>query len=194
MIFFGTLILSYFIGSISTAIVVCQWLALPDPRRHGSQNPGSTNVYRIGGGKAATLTLLGDLLKGFVPVYVASKMGFSLIQIEIIAWATVAGHLWPIFLHFKGGKGVATALGAISAINLILPAILVSVWLIAFFILRYASIASIISSLSAPVASFFVSPELLFTTLVMMALLLFKHRPNVQRLINGTEAKFKKAG
>lgn len=171
---------------------MCHQLSLPDPRHHGSLNPGTTNVYRMAGKRAAAFTLLGDMLKGFIPVYIASQFEFTLAQLGWIATAAVLGHLWPIFFHFRGGKGVATALGAVSALNLLLVAVLVSVWIISFFLFKYSSVASINSSISAPLASYILTPDIIYSVVVLMVLLLYRHQMNIRRLFNGTEPKTKR--
>src|SRR5258708_38140208 len=109
--------ISYLIGSISSAIIVCKIMRLPDPRTQGSHNPGATNVLRIGGKKAAVITLFGDLLKGVIPVLAAKCLNFDALTLSLIAFAAFIGHIFPIFFRFEGGKGVATALGCLLALN-----------------------------------------------------------------------------
>src|SRR5688572_5458409 len=121
---------AYLIGSLSTAIITCKLLQLPDPRTQGSGNPGTTNVLRIGGKKAALITLMGDVLKGVIPVLCAKAYGFDITALNAIALAAFLGHLFPIFFHFQGGKGVATAWGCLTALYWPLGIALVLTWLI----------------------------------------------------------------
>jgi len=195
IIFHALLILiAYLIGSISFAVLVSKVMGLPDPHSYGSGNPGATNVLRTGSKAAAILTLLGDAAKGYVAVLLAR----ALIGVDIDSWvlpavaiAAFVGHLFPVFHGFKGGKGVATALGILLAINWVLSLTTLSTWLIVAVFLRYSSLAALISALFAPVYFVFlfgVQP-MAVAIVVMSALLIWRHRSNIKNLLNGTEGR-----
>src|SRR5689334_17854922 len=135
-------IIAYLIGSISTAIVTCKIMRLPDPRDQGSGNPGATNVLRFGGKKAAIITLMGDMLKGVIPVLAAKWFGFNTVGLSLVAFAAFLGHLYPIFFRFQGGKGVATAFGCFIALSWPLGLLLAATWLIIAILFRYSSLAA----------------------------------------------------
>jgi acyl phosphate:glycerol-3-phosphate acyltransferase len=194
-IFYGLLILgSYLIGSISFAVVVSKAMRLPDPHSYGSGNPGATNVLRTGNKVAAFLTLLGDAAKGYVAIMVARAM----VGVEVDSWvlplaatAAFVGHLFPIFHGFKGGKGVATALGILLAINWVLGLTTLSTWLIVAVFMRYSSLAALIAALFAPLYFIFlfgVQP-MAAAVAAMSALLIWRHKGNIEKLLNGTEGK-----
>jgi acyl phosphate:glycerol-3-phosphate acyltransferase len=194
-IFYGLLILgSYLIGSISFAVVVSKAMRLPDPHSYGSGNPGATNVLRTGNKAAAFLTLLGDAAKGYVAIMVARAM----VGVEVDSWvlplaatAAFVGHLFPIFHGFKGGKGVATALGILLAINWVLGLTTLSTWLIVAVFMRYSSLAALIAALFAPLYFIFlfgVQP-MAAAVAAMSALLIWRHKGNIEKLLNGTEGK-----
>lgn len=189
MLFIGLLILSYVLGSLSSAILVCRFLSLPDPRLSGSHNAGSSNVLRTSGTKAAMLTFLGDVSKGIVAIGIGQWMELPMHQLVWLSCAAVVGHIWPIFFEFKGGKGVATALGAMIVLSYPFSISLMLIWLIVYFIFHYASVASLFSAISAPILSYAFFPELFSITLVLMMLTLCKHRSNLQRLKQGKESK-----
>lgn len=195
IIFHALLILmAYLIGSISFAVLVSKVMGLPDPHSYGSGNPGATNVLRTGSKVAAILTLLGDAAKG----YVAALLARALIGVDIDSWvlpavaiAAFVGHLFPVFHGFKGGKGVATALGILLAINWVLGLTTLSTWLIVAVFLRYSSLAALISALFAPVYFVFlfgVQP-MAVAIVAMSALLIWRHRSNIKNLLNGTEGR-----
>ncbi len=195
IIFHALLILmAYLIGSISFAVLVSKVMGLPDPHSYGSGNPGATNVLRTGSKAAAILTLLGDAAKGYVAVLLAR----ALIGVDIGSWvlpavaiAAFVGHLFPVFHGFKGGKGVATALGILLAINWVLGLTTLSTWLIVAVFLRYSSLAALISALFAPVYFVFlfgVQP-MAVAIVTMSALLIWRHRSNIKNLLNGTEGR-----
>ena len=190
----------YICGSVSTAIIVCKLMRLPDPRSQGSGNPGATNVLRIGGKKAAMITLLGDAIKGFVPVIVASVFLLSLDHTPEtdISWlpaiaglGAFIGHLYPVFFNFKGGKGVATALGVLAGISWPVFLSVCIVWLAMAFAFRYSALAALTGFALAPAFSlFFLSTWFPACTITMMSILIFiRHTENIKRLINGTEGK-----
>ncbi|MEO8298939.1 MAG: glycerol-3-phosphate 1-O-acyltransferase PlsY [Burkholderiales bacterium] len=198
MTFLSTLaavVAAYLIGSITFAVIVSRGLGLQDPRSYGSKNPGATNVLRSGNKKAAVLTLLFDALKGFVPVWVAAQWGegFGLADhaAALVGLAAFAGHLWPVFFRFKGGKGVATAAGVLLGLNPWLGLATLATWLIVAYFFRYSSLAALVSAVFAPVYHALIwRPS--FTTLllaVMSALLLWRHAANISKLIAGTESR-----
>ena len=188
VIIFG--VISYIIGSLSSAIIVCQFLGLPDPRKQGSMNPGTTNVLRIGGKSAAFITLVGDILKGFIPVLIGHLIGISGIGLGVIALAAFLGHLFPIFFKFQGGKGVATSFGAILALSPIVGLVLAVIWIVVATISRYSSLAALIASVSAPILMLIFSNSAYFLPLLLMTALLFwKHKNNIHRLRTRTEGK-----
>lgn len=193
--FYGLLILgSYFIGSISFAVVVSKAMRLPDPHSYGSGNPGATNVLRTGNKVAALLTLVGDAAKGYVAIAIARVM----VGVEVDSWvlplaaiAAFVGHLFPVFHGFKGGKGVATALGILLAINWVLGLTTLSTWLIVAVFMRYSSLAALIAALFAPLYFIFlfgVQP-MAAAVAAMSALLIWRHKGNIEKLLNGTEGK-----
>ncbi len=193
--FYGLLILGpYLIGSISFAVVVSKVMRLPDPHSYGSGNPGATNVLRTGNKLAALLTLLGDAAKGYVAIGLARAM----VGVEVDSWvlplaalAAFVGHLFPLFHGFKGGKGVATALGILLAINWVLGLTTLSTWLIVAVFMRYSSLAALIAALFAPLYFIFLFgiQPMAAAVAAMSALLIWRHKGNIEKLLNGTEGK-----
>ena len=185
---------AYLFGSISSAIVVCKLMRLPDPRTQGSQNPGATNVLRIGGKKAAAITLAGDMLKGLLPALLARALSVSEPVLAATAGAAFLGHLCPVFFHFKGGKGVATMLGVLVPMcwpaGLLTPA----TWLLVAKVVRISSLSALVATGLAPlyVWLFSHSPILTGTTAAMTVILFWRHRANIRKLMEGTEGKMKK--
>ncbi|UNM96456.1 glycerol-3-phosphate 1-O-acyltransferase PlsY [Ignatzschineria rhizosphaerae] len=192
---FGYLLIggSYLIGSLSSAIILCKLAGLPDPRTEGSGNPGATNVMRIGGKKLAALTLLGDLLKGLIPVILAWLLNQSPLTVSLVAIAAFIGHLFPIFFGFKGGKGVATALGAILGLNYLVALCALGVWIIIFAITKISSLSALIAAVSAPIFLYLfnASSEIVWAVIFMDLLLIYRHKSNIQRLLKGEEGKLK---
>jgi glycerol-3-phosphate acyltransferase PlsY len=186
-----TIILGYLFGSISSAIITCKLLNLPDPRTEGSHNPGATNVLRIGGKKAAAITLLGDMLKGVIPVLIAKYLTLTPNAIGLVAFAAFIGHLYPIFFRFEGGKGVATAIGCIFALSFPAGICWFMTWFLIALIFRYSSLAALITSLVAPLYILFFTHQTAYTIsiAVMSLLLIYRHRSNIRKLMNGTEDK-----
>lgn len=186
-------LLAYLFGSISSAIIVCRVMALPDPRSSGSKNPGATNVLRIGGKKAAVITLIGDALKGLVPVLVAGALSDVSVVVALAGAGAFLGHLYPVFFAFKGGKGVATAAGVFAGLSAALGAMLVLVWLAAALVFRYSSLAALIAAAVAPLLTLRLSPEpgYFVMSLVVAALLFWRHRENIRRLAAGAESKIR---
>lgn len=188
-----TIVLAYLCGSLSSAILICRWLKYPDPRSQGSNNPGATNVLRIAGKKAAILTLIGDVLKGFLPVFIAKFYPFTAIQLTIIACSAFLGHLFPIFFRFQGGKGVATAFGVCCALAWPIGLILFITWLIVATITRYSSLAALSAAIIAPFAvGYFLNIQAGLLIAMMSLLLIYRHKNNIQKLLAGTENKIEK--
>jgi glycerol-3-phosphate acyltransferase PlsY len=184
-------LLAYCIGSISSAVLVCRLAGLPDPRSSGSKNPGATNVLRMGGKKAAIATLLGDVIKGVIPVVVAMQFDPRPEFVGPVMLAVFLGHLYPIFFNFQGGKGVATAIGAILALSWPAGLIVVGVWLLIFLISRISSLSALIAAALAPFCVGCLVGYLYAVPVAVMTLFLFwRHRSNVKRLLEGTEPKF----
>jgi len=185
---------AYLIGSLSFGIIVSKFFNLSDPRTIGSKNPGATNVLRTGNKLAAILTLIGDILKATFAVKIAILIGLSDLELMQICLAVLIGHTYPIYHKFKGGKGVATALGILLAINWILALCAIFIWLIIFSIWRYSSLAAIIASLAIPIISYFLNETLytLLTNILITALIIFNHHTNIKKLIKGVEPNFKK--
>jgi len=183
-------VLAYLLGSLSSAILVCKFLDLSDPRTQGSQNPGATNVLRIGGKTAALLTLAGDMLKGMIPVFIAKFFDFSNLDLSLIALSAFIGHLYPIFFRFKGGKGVATLLGVTLALSWPLGLALIATWLLVALSSRYSSLAALLMSLGLPLyAWYLLGLQAAIVLAVMSVLLIIRHRSNIQKLFKGTESK-----
>ena len=182
---------AYLMGSISSAIIVSRVFGLQDPRKVGSGNPGATNVLRHSGKKAAVITLAGDVLKGALPVWVARIYGVDPMILAGVMLAGFLGHVFPVFHGFRGGKGVATAFGALAALNGWIGVALLVIWLLTAFTFRYASVAGVVGALVAPLlvgwlqgGTFFIA-----SALVMTGLMVWRHRSNVRNLLAGTEGK-----
>ncbi|MCL2876860.1 MAG: glycerol-3-phosphate 1-O-acyltransferase PlsY [Betaproteobacteria bacterium] len=185
------LIGAYLIGSIPFAIVSSRIFGLNDPRSYGSGNPGATNVLRSGNKAAATLTLLGDCLKGWLVVWVAGALGFNSVAVALAGLTAFIGHVFSIFLHFKGGKGVATALGVVSGFNPLAGLICLGVWLLVVLTSRYSSVAAIMAALAAPVVAWFISGNAPSTSIILTIsiILIWRHTSNIRHLLAGTEEK-----
>ena len=194
MTYFLSAIAGYLVGSISSAVIVSRLMGLPDPRQEGSGNPGATNVLRLGGKLAAALTLIGDILKGAIPVLIAASLTAEPMAIALAGAGSFFGHLFPVFFGFKGGKGVATALGVFLAINPFIALSLALTWLTIAIIFRFSSLAAIISSASAPLwAWWFDSSDVYIVLAFALAIILvWRHTENIKRLIAGTESKIGK--
>lgn len=183
--------IAYLLGSLSSAVIVSRLLGLPDPREEGSKNPGATNVLRLGGKKAAAVTLLGDMGKGLAPVLVAKGLGGSAEVLAAVGLAAFLGHLYPVFFRFKGGKGVATALGVLTGFYWLIGLGALSTWLIVALLLRISSLAALTASLLAPAYVWLAlkSPALTFATVLMSALLVWRHQSNIARILRGDESR-----
>lgn len=181
----------YLTGSVSTAIITCKLMGLKDPRDSGSNNPGATNVLRIGGKKAAIITLFGDMLKGLLPVLIVKFFNADDYTITLVAVGAFLGHLFPIFFKFKGGKGVATFFGAILGIHWQTGIAALISWLIFAYLFKYSSLAALLTAAFTVAYLWFFtgSTALTFAGFVMSCLLIWRHRGNIHRLINGNEDK-----
>jgi glycerol-3-phosphate acyltransferase PlsY len=181
---------AYLLGSISSAIVVCRLMGLPDPRTLGSNNPGATNVLRFGGKKAAAVTLLGDSLKGFLPVFVCHLLERPETTFALVGGAAFLGHLYPVFFRFQGGKGVATALGVQFGLGWAIGAAVGLTWLFMAKVAKISSLAALISMGLAPLYIWLLWPsgELILMQLLITALLVWRHRSNIRNLLNGRES------
>ncbi|HHJ14121.1 MAG TPA: glycerol-3-phosphate 1-O-acyltransferase [Gammaproteobacteria bacterium] len=181
----------YLLGSISSAILTCRLMGLPDPRSGGSGNPGATNVLRLGGKKAAAITLAGDMLKGLMPVLAARALGADIAVQSAVAVAAFLGHLYPVFFGFRGGKGVATTLGALLGLHLPLGLATAGSWLVIAKVFRISSLAALIAILLTPLYAWWLIPEppLLASVVFMGVLLFWRHRSNIRNLLHGEEGR-----
>lgn len=188
------IIVAYLFGSLSSAIIVCRLMRLPDPRTEGSQNPGATNVLRIGGKVPAIITLLGDTLKGFIPVFIAKLLGFSPLILALTMFAAFIGHLYPIFFRFQGGKGVATFIGCLFALSWPVGLCWLATWLSVAVLFRYSSLAALISAVLTPLYMWLLTHQsvYLLITSMMCLLLIYRHRGNIAKLYSGQEKKIGK--
>ncbi len=180
---------AYLIGSISSAIITCRLMGLPDPREQGSGNPGATNVMRIGGKKAAGITLVGDTLKGFIPVYIANLLMVPTELLGLVGIAAFIGHLYPVFFSFKGGKGVATSMGVLFGLSWLLGLAFTGTWLLMYKVGKISSLSALIASILSPIYAWFIigNQAIVAASLMMMVFLLWRHKSNIQRLLNGEE-------
>jgi glycerol-3-phosphate acyltransferase PlsY len=193
-------LVAYLIGSLSFAVIVSRVMGLHDPRTYGSKNPGATNVLRSGSKAAAILTLLLDALKAWLPLmlvkWYGKRYGLEDGTLAMVGLAAFVGHLWPVFFHFKGGKGVATALGVLLGINWILGLAIAATWLIVAYFSRYSSLAALVAAVFAPIcyvfgdgAAWYMEKSILLSVSVMSLLLIWRHAVNIGRLVKGTEPR-----
>ena len=191
MIWINVIVLcgAYLLGSISSAIIVCKLLSLPDPRTQGSNNPGATNVMRIGGKKAAAFTLAGDIIKGLLPALLAHSLGMSSAWVMLIGFAAFIGHLYPIFFSFQGGKGVATLIGVLFGFSIWLGLGFVSVWFVMAKVFKISSLSALVAAFLSPIFTWFYTHDIAVTVIVIMmtALLTLRHKENIQKLLSGEE-------
>lgn len=179
---------SYLLGSLSAAIIVCKLMGLPDPRLNGSNNPGATNVLRIGGKKAAFLVLLLDGLKGFLPVIIGQLLHLPQSALAMMAFAAIFGHTFPVFFGFKGGKGVATTAGAIIALSPTLTLVSGITWLVVLGLSRISSLASLVTLALTPIYALLLNLQGFIIPLFLVIILIFwRHKDNIVRLAQGTE-------
>lgn len=181
------MIIAYLLGSISNAVVICHFMGIDDPRQLGSGNPGATNVLRIGNRTAALLTLIGDLGKGMLAISIARWMDLSLLAQALVGVAALMGHIWSIFLHFRGGKGVATMLGCCLMLDYQLAFLQASIWLTLLAIRHISSLAAVSMALFSPLACWFLVPQLLLPIMIMSSLILATHHQNIRNLLNHSE-------
>jgi glycerol-3-phosphate acyltransferase PlsY len=193
-------VVAYLLGSLSFAVIVSRAMGLTDPRTFGSKNPGATNVLRSGSKKAAIITLLFDALKGWLPVlavrYFGKPYGLEDGTVALMGLAAFLGHLWPVFFGFKGGKGVATALGVLFGTNLFLGLAVGATWLFVAYVSRYSSLSSLVAAVFAPAyymlgdgALWSAEKPITLALIVMGGLLIYRHNENIGRLIAGKESK-----
>lgn len=193
-------VVAYLLGSLSFAVIVSRAMGLTDPRTFGSKNPGATNVLRSGSKKAAIITLLFDALKGGLPVlavrYFGQPYGLEDGTVALVGLAAFLGHLWPVFFGFKGGKGVATALGVLFGTNLFLGLAVGATWLFVAYVSRYSSLSSLVAAVFAPAyymlgdgALWSAEKPITLALIVMGGLLIYRHNENIGRLIAGKESK-----
>lgn len=185
------LVMAYLMGSLSSAVVLCKMAGLPDPRTQGSGNPGATNVLRFGGKKLAAMVLVIDILKGVLPVVIACVLGLNQTWLAATALAAFVGHLYPVFFSFKGGKGVATALGGFLALSPLMAGATLLTWIAVFAISRISSLSALTAAALTPLYSIWIieSVTARWIVLVMAVLLIYRHKANIQRLLAGEEGK-----
>jgi len=183
------IVTAYLLGSISTAIITCKVMGLPDPRSEGSHNPGATNVYKIAGKKAAAITLAGDAFKGLIPIVLGRVSGMDEMVLSLIALAAFLGHLYPLFFNFKGGKGVATAFGVILGLDVVVAAAMLVTWLLVLRLSKLSSLSALVTALLTPLYFYFIDGSFYFTVMsgVLSLFLIVRHRSNIQKIIEGTE-------
>ncbi|MEZ9832536.1 glycerol-3-phosphate 1-O-acyltransferase PlsY [Vibrio breoganii] len=183
------IILAYLLGSVSSAVLICRVFKVPDPRTAGSNNPGATNVLRIGGKLPAALVLVSDMAKGTIPVWSAYYLDIEPVMLGLIGISACIGHIYPIFFHFKGGKGVATAVGAIAPIGFDLTGMLMGTWLVTAVISRYSSLAALVTALVAPFYTWLIKPQYTLPVAMLCCLIIWRHQENIKRLMAGSEPK-----
>ena len=184
-------VLGYLLGSVPFAVLVSKAFGLADPRSHGSGNPGATNVLRTGNKAAAVLTLLGDAAKGWLAMFIATKVGAGDTAVGIAGLAAFLGHVYPFTLGFKGGKGVATALGVILGFSGTLAGISAAIWLCVAIITRYSSLAALLAAFAAPFVAWFLAGKLAVAlpVTIMSSVLILRHKSNIKKLFAGTESR-----
>ena len=183
------IVIAYIIGSINVAIIVCKILKLPDPRTQGSNNPGATNVLRIAGKIPALITLILDGLKGFIPVFIAQYLGLNLLDASLIAVGAFLGHVYPIFFKFKGGKGVATFLGALLALNYLTGLAFIGIWLFIAKVLKISSLSALITTALSPILLYLFTQNLSarYVIIALALWIFYTHKSNIKRMFDGTE-------
>jgi len=187
----GLIFAAYIIGSISSAVITCKLMGLEDPRLSGSKNPGATNVLRNAGKTAAIITLLGDMFKGVLPVLIAVYLSVDYNVLAAVAFAAFIGHLYPVFLKFKGGKGVATALGVYLALDWRIGLSIIGIWLLMTAIFRTSSLSALVAIFCSPFLVWQISgaEPVLLMSVILGAMLFWRHRSNIQNLISGAEER-----
>ena len=188
---FPLILLAYFFGSLNSSILFSKILKLEDPREYGSKNPGATNILRSGNKTLALATLIFDMFKGFLPVFVALFFIEDQIYIQIIGLCSILGHIFPIYYKFKGGKGVATSFGVILAFDIILGFICLLTWLITAFLFRYSALSAIVSFALLPIYTWFSYEKIITTSLflILAIIVIYMHKTNIKNLLNNKETK-----
>ncbi len=189
VLFLVMLVFAYLSGSISSAVLISQLFRLPDPRLHGSRNPGATNVFRLGGRLPAALVLVTDILKGTIPVWTGYFIGLTPVMLGWIAIAACLGHIFPLYFGFKGGKAVATALGAMLPIGLDLSGLLIFTWAGSLFLTGYSSVSALVTVVMAPLYTWLIKPQYTIPVAMLSILIIARHRHNIGRLMRGEEGK-----
>ncbi|MFA4968085.1 MAG: glycerol-3-phosphate 1-O-acyltransferase PlsY [Sulfuritalea sp.] len=184
-------VLGYLLGSIPFAVIVSRAFRLADPRSFGSGNPGATNVLRSGNKAAAMLTLIGDAAKGWLAMFIAAKVGAGETAIAVAGLAAFLGHVFPFTLGFRGGKGVATALGVLLGFSGALAGITAAIWLATVVFTRYSSLAALVAAAAAPFLTWWLlgKPDITAVVAVMCAVLIYRHKSNIQKLLAGSEGR-----
>ncbi|OHC62043.1 MAG: glycerol-3-phosphate acyltransferase [Rhodocyclales bacterium GWA2_65_19] len=184
-------VFGYLLGSVPFAVIVSRAFRLADPRSFGSGNPGATNVLRSGNKLAALLTLLGDAAKGWLAMFIAARVGADGTAIAAAGLAAFLGHVFPFTLGFKGGKGVATALGVLLGFSGVLAGVTAGIWLAVAAVTRYSSLAALVAAAAAPVLTWWLlgGIESTVTVALMCAVLIYRHRSNIKKLLAGTEGR-----
>jgi glycerol-3-phosphate acyltransferase PlsY len=182
--------LAYFTGSVSSAIIVCKIMGLADPRENGSGNPGATNVMRIGGKKAAAITLFGDAMKGLLPVLLAKSLHADSLLLSLVVFAAFLGHLYPLFFAFKGGKGVATSFGVTLGVNWLLGLVVFGTWLAVYKTSKISSLSALVAAILTPLYVWLLIGDLhlLIIFILISVILLWRHKSNIQRLLAKQES------
>ncbi|MDF7676673.1 glycerol-3-phosphate 1-O-acyltransferase PlsY [Neisseriaceae bacterium ESL0693] len=195
MVNFFAVVCAYLLGSLSFAVIVSRCMHMPDPHTYGSGNPGATNVLRSGKKLAAALTLLGDAAKGWLAVWLAvhfqADWHLNPSTIALVAVAVLVGHMWPVFFHFKGGKGVATAVGVLLALSWPTACICALIWLVMAFGFKVSSLAALVATLISPILAWYFMPQLswFYASVVIAILVLYRHKTNIAKLLHGQESK-----
>ncbi len=186
-----SIILAYLAGSISSSILIARFFQLPDPRSLGSGNPGATNMLRTGSKKAAALTLVGDLLKGLIPLLIARGLGADLTLLCLMGLAATLGHMYPIYYQFRGGKGVATTLGVLLGINWLLAIIWIATWISTAKLSGYSSLAALVATALLPIVAYFMQQPMIVICLMLIIaiLVIWRHQSNIKNLLTGKESK-----
>lgn len=192
-LFIIMIIVSYLLGSINSAVMLAKIMGLPSPYTVGSGNPGATNMMRIGGKKAAALTLFFDALKGLIPVVIANMLGLSVFEIGVVALAAIIGHMYPLYFGFRGGKGVATLIGVMLGFNLWVGLIFIALWLVVAKLSKISSLSALTALLLTTLFIMFSYGFIDALPFTLMTILIFyRHHANIQRILNGTESKIGK--
>lgn len=191
LIYTSLICAAYLLGSVSSAIITCRLMGLPDPRTLGSGNPGATNVLRTGNKKAAAITLFGDMLKGLIPTLAAHLLGMPLLIVGLTALAAFMGHLYPIFFRFQGGKGVATLIGVLLGINWMLGLAAIGTWFFMAYVVKISSLSALVMSALVPVYSWYLIHDRQLTIILIFIVIVvfWRHRGNISRMIQGEESK-----